>query len=278
MLGKLLKHEWRETWKIPALVNGLQVLLAVVLCLVLACTEFEAAPGGVNLGAFLIFMLGMLGMACISFLVTVYFAVRFYRNLFTDEGYLMHTLPVSADGLLLSKLLIAAFWTLVTGLVTLIFMVPLLEYGISAMSGAAVMINGEAATWKELLALLEESGMNMGDILLSVLITLPVGALSGILMIYASVCLGQLFLKHRVLGAVAAYIGLYSLMQIAAAIVLLPAMSSLVLAEMNGEMYLTAWNSLMKSSVLLSSLLALVFGVLGYLASRYVIGKCLNLE
>ena len=40
----------------------------------------------------------------------VYLAIRFQKNLFSDEGYLTHTLPVSPTKLIWSKMLVAWAW------------------------------------------------------------------------------------------------------------------------------------------------------------------------
>ena len=63
-------------------------------------------------------------------ILTIYFAIRFYKNLYTDEGYLMHTLPVKPWMLIVSKLTIGTIWfylidLLLVGAITLITLIAL---------------------------------------------------------------------------------------------------------------------------------------------------------
>lgn len=55
---------------------------------------------------------------CIITLVLI--LVRYYKNFFTDEGYLTFTLPVSRAKLVNSKIIMAFFWAAVTVLVCLV--------------------------------------------------------------------------------------------------------------------------------------------------------------
>ena len=42
----------------------------------------------------------------------IFLGIRFYRSMYTDEGYLSHTLPVTANQLFLSKVLVSGVWYL----------------------------------------------------------------------------------------------------------------------------------------------------------------------
>ena len=42
----------------------------------------------------------------------IFLGIRFYRSMYTDEGYLSHTLPVTANQLFLSKILVSGVWYL----------------------------------------------------------------------------------------------------------------------------------------------------------------------
>ena len=55
----------------------------------------------------LMVMLYIFGIIAIGIITIVVLVMRFYKNLFTSEGYLMHTLPVKASQHLNSKLIVA---------------------------------------------------------------------------------------------------------------------------------------------------------------------------
>ncbi len=103
MLKKLLKHEWKETWRIPALACALMIILTLVSVICFTRMSPPANADELNAGAFVLMMFYVLTISCVSVVVSIYIAVRFYKNLYTDEGYLMHTLPVTPRQLLVSS-------------------------------------------------------------------------------------------------------------------------------------------------------------------------------
>ena len=109
MLGKLIKHEFRATGRIllpvylvmlltAALVRGFQVLTEQT------AGEFMRALAVLSV---LLFSAAVFGGSILAFVLMIY---RFYKNLMTDEGYLMFTLPVSRSQLIWSKLIVSMAW------------------------------------------------------------------------------------------------------------------------------------------------------------------------
>ena len=114
MLGKLMKHEWLSTWKVP---TALCIYLGILT--ILGCTSFVSPLWQSDnmvvqvIAGFSIFIyiLSLIGI-CIA--IFAYFVVRFYRNMYTDEGYLMHTLPVKSWEHILTKGLTFFIWSLIS--------------------------------------------------------------------------------------------------------------------------------------------------------------------
>ncbi len=68
----------------------------------------ETPKDGTLLGlSFLLFFLIIMGVSFGTFIVIT---VRFYKNLFSDEGYLTRTLPVTSGQHLLSKTIAGSIW------------------------------------------------------------------------------------------------------------------------------------------------------------------------
>ena len=65
-------------------------------------------------------------LIAVSLGITIYLAVHFYKTMYTDEGYLTHTLPVGGRELLWSKLIPMAAWSLLTMLVVVLAAVVLI--------------------------------------------------------------------------------------------------------------------------------------------------------
>ena len=125
MLTKLISHEWKDTFKVPALLLTITVLLSAASLVYFSVADQAAADIDLNVRNFVLYIAYILILSGLSMILTIYFAIRFYKNLYTDEGYLMHTLPVKPWMLIVSKLTIGTIWfylidLLLVGAITLI--------------------------------------------------------------------------------------------------------------------------------------------------------------
>lgn len=207
MLGKLLKQEFRATGRIMLPVFGALVLLSV-----LANLSIRLLDSGVSNNAFLrfisVFLIVVFGLCVFgAMLLTLWLMItRFYRNLLKDEGYLMHTLPVSVHGLVWSKLIVSLVWFIATGLViSLIF-------GLSALlqSGTSLAeIRLYLPSWAQLKALLGTQGIRVGDIWL-ICLELAALALLGFftacLHFYAAMAMGHMFNRDKILLSIVFFV------------------------------------------------------------------------
>ena len=106
MFKKVLKYDMRSIyniwWIIAATVLGVSVFGAFALRFTIANIN---DPDGSLLAVFSMFaailsIVAVISSIAVTSLLTHY---RFYKNFYTDEGYLTFTLPVSRKVLLLSK-------------------------------------------------------------------------------------------------------------------------------------------------------------------------------
>lgn len=117
MLGKLIKHEWRAFWKIPAFVSLFLAIFTIFGVIVLNAKIWETENPVIQSLAAFVLLFYSIALIVISFVTVLYTALRFYKNIYSDEGYLMHTLPVTQKSLIFSKLIVSYAWTIITGLV-----------------------------------------------------------------------------------------------------------------------------------------------------------------
>jgi hypothetical protein len=156
----------------------------------------------------------IISIALVSMLIAAAFVItliltiqRFYKNLLTDEGYLMFTLPVSTGRLIWSKLIVAAVWSIVCA--------------VSVFAAVAIMAMN-AGDFQSFMYALTHLGIRTFSealLLAEFFLIVLTGLLCGILCIYACMALSLLFNKHRVAIAFAIYIGMTTALQILAAIV-----------------------------------------------------------
>ena len=217
MLGKLISHEWKDTWKLMTILNGAVIVLSVLGMFFAATgnlTDIFNREDVTSVWVFVMYisfiMVYILGIIALSVGTTLYFYVRFYRNLYTDQGYLMHTLPVTEHELILSKAIVAFIWKAVSVLVV--------GLGIGAIvltfAGTAEDIFREILPYGH--EMFDEYvdqvyGGNAGLFLLYVIVMFITGIGSIIYSIflgYVAISLGQQAKKNKVLASVGIFFGI----------------------------------------------------------------------
>lgn len=105
MLNKLLKHEFIATGRIMGAVYSV-VLLIMAYVLGSYYINRDTASTGQILGITVLLMIS----ACSFFLTAIVMIVNFQKSLYGDRGYLSFTLPVKGSTLLISKILSSTVW------------------------------------------------------------------------------------------------------------------------------------------------------------------------
>jgi len=109
MFSKLVKHEFRATARIIPFVYLVTIFLALI----------HVVTAKLNLGAVSKISLVLMVLMCFAQVAIAFVLViwRYYKNLYSPEGYLTHTLPVHPSQHLWSKLLVGFIWTALSYLV-----------------------------------------------------------------------------------------------------------------------------------------------------------------
>ena len=106
MLRKLLKYDFKSVfkyWWITA-ISSFAVSIMGGLCIIILNSEKKmptVLPVIAGIGVFVAIM----GICAFWISAIIFIYTRFYKNFFTDEGYLTFTLPVKRSALLNSKLI-----------------------------------------------------------------------------------------------------------------------------------------------------------------------------
>ena len=122
--GVLMKYAIKDSWKGIVIGNGAFVVGAILLSLlvrVLSVT-FMTSTFGAFLITSLFFAVGMIFIVGVC-LVIANLIKTLYQKLFTNEGYLTFTLPVTTDELIFSRILTNLIWATTTTLATVIAVV-----------------------------------------------------------------------------------------------------------------------------------------------------------
>ena len=159
MLGKLIAYEFRALWK-PALIVLLIMAVAGVAG-TLSCNALDIVSdyyGGLKVGASdvagdvaiaLVLFTFFAGFVVWAGVIALFIVVvnRFYRTMFTDQGYLTLTLPISTAALVLAKYLVGFILMLVgvalaIGVYSMMLGSMMGEYGPSATTVILAMLGG----------------------------------------------------------------------------------------------------------------------------------------
>ncbi|MBR6512827.1 MAG: hypothetical protein IKT24_05120 [Clostridia bacterium] len=125
MLAKLTKHEFLTIGRtaLPAYIGILAISLVGRFLTWLTSRQYliDNVPITfiriIKVLSSLISVVYVIAFTAFVVLTLVYLIYRFYRNYFTDEGYLMHTLPVKPISLIFSKLFNSWIWILFSAVI-----------------------------------------------------------------------------------------------------------------------------------------------------------------
>lgn len=275
MLKKLLKHEWAETWKIPTLALTGILLLSFVSALYFYLSPALAPDVEMNLGNMILYILYTFFNAVISLLITIYLGIRFFKNLYTDQGYLMHTLPVEPRMLIASKVCIGTFWIYAAGLVCTFAIAP-----VTALALPKIAYIGPDELALLLSAFSGIFGKSVSALLFFFVPYTLVSSVFSVLLLYASISLGQLFGKHKALSSIICYLGLNALISSLSAVFMVPGMTGIVITHVNdAEDFLSlTMPSIMHTAYFISFAVSAAFSVVFFWLCSYLIQKNLNLD
>lgn len=276
MLKKLIKHEWKDTWSVGTTCSIIVLVLSVIGMFVLNedIWKESAGRGGTAedftaITMMLYFMMFVWGLVAAAFVVRYYFFWRYYKNLFTDHGYLMNTLPVKSTELINAKLIVAVIW----------------QYIISIIIGLAIfilimgMIGGISPyTWNEFWRDFQEvwREIEWGELgklvpfLICMFLCMLLAPIGSVLLMYTAVGIGQMAKKYKFLISVFILIGLLIAKQAIISYASLP--FSLAMNKWDITMTMVNIGSFIAVLVLAGAIIGL------YFLNKYFLEKKLNLE
>lgn len=271
MLGKLIKHEFKTTSKmilpLYLIIVVLTVFARITMQNMLANDNSFGDSVGMEIFSVLSIMAYILGLFAICVATFIYIIMRFYKNLFSNEGYLMHTLPVNSWQLLSSKVIVSFVWQLLEVLLIgfSIFCILACQESFDAVSNFLNAYGGFDAF------IYYATGMSVGGFWCYVIFFGILSILSGILMPYVSICIGQLWQKHKLAGAFLAYFVIMFVMQIISGIY-----TSFVTTDASSME--TASFVFSFSLYNFSAILSLISVVVFFFLSGYIMKKKINLD
>jgi len=271
MLKKLIRHEWASGWKIPTVLIGVLLVLSVFAGLTFVAPVWDSEMTGLSILLVIVWMLYYFAIIGVSVGVMLYLAIRFYKSMYTDEGYLTHTLPVTSHQLLWSKMIYIAAWNIIA---TIAIFLSVFIFGFMAAlflqpDGMGVMESFTMA-WEEIVA--EFGAENIGAFAGNMVFVGIAGVCSSTMLLVGSITIGQLVGKHKVLGAVGAYFAVNTIMQIISYICMFPIMFKTIENEPDNVF------AVLTPMYTILSVVCIIVSIALYFISELIIRKKLNLD
>lgn len=285
MLGKLMKYEWRGL-RLPLLIMlgilGGTTLLTCILIFTIN-PRFDSVASGLSVMSLVLSMLlyyfGIIGCSVGTMLII---AIRFYKTTYTDQGYLTHTLPVETKTLLAAKTItsVLCYLLMLLGIFATILIIIGAIYthvcNLSAYEG--VYLDQQIGEFFSELtdSFKEEYGISFGAFVTFYSVFMVIACISAIMTVLGCVSLGQLYAKHRIIGAIIAYFAVISVQQFVSYLAMLPTYSRMLRAEAMAETIPIF--EVISPTMIISLLWAVAVSVIMHIVNLHMMTKRLNLE
>lgn len=206
MLKKLLKYDFLsafKVWWIAAVTSfGLSFLGGYAVTLIRSPRDL---PDVVDVSAGLMLFISIFSLFAFVTLSEIIILVRYYKNFFTDEGYLTFTLPVKTGNLINSKLIMGVVVTVTTLIV--------LAFNICTILGIGFfdkIFNKEffKYVFEIIDAAISEFGVYLFVYILEAIVIFILASAFSLLLMFCCITLASLITKKgRVATAIAIYYG-----------------------------------------------------------------------
>lgn len=258
MLGKLLKYEFKATSRIFIPLLLLLVILTPITKIMISLDIFKGFAEIIPTLTIMSYTVLIIALCVTAFIFMIY---RFYKNLLTEEGYLMFTLPVSVHSIVLSKAIVAFFWTLAS-------------YAASGLSFLVLIYSAELKDkffyYYDMIskAAYAEMKFELTPFIVWTCVLMLISQVYIIFYAYCSIAIGQLS-RHKILGAIAAAIVINITLQVVMNAVLIP--FTISIDETNIVSSLT-------NLYLVSAAMSIAITAVFYFITTTVLQKKLNLN
>lgn len=276
MLRKLYKYDLKSVSLLLVILHAVLLVYTVIGRIGIFIAERAQAfvsPEDSRLwgiaGAFYIvgFILFILAIVIAT---VVYLAVRIQKNLFSDEGYLTHTLPVKPTQILWSKVFVIWTWSVIDFICVMISVFTLITYkdtlpeilkGASTFFGTLFGSFGFTNWLEEVITLLAGLSQYFG--------------FYPLLLLFA-MCLGNLFKSHKIMGTLLSFFGLNIVLSFLSTMItfIIPGLSPFMQANLTQDNLSVYSGRLMIFTLVWNILFSAIF----FVGSRYILTKKLNLD
>lgn len=214
MLKKYLKQEIRTQGKTMLMIYSVLALATILMLIFFLIQKTAVNPffEGIYYIACGVYALTVTVSAVVSF---IYLCYHFYQTMYSQQGYLTHTLPLKTTDILHVKILVSCGFLLLTAALCLLSFA-----GLGALQDGLSIGELLEAFMQALSELGKEMGVSAAVVLLLIIGMAVAGCVSSLLLFFAGSSVGQLFHRSKGVCGIAAGIGIYYLSEIVSAVVI----------------------------------------------------------
>lgn len=207
-------------------------------------------------------------ISSIAIFTYIYSGYHFHKNVFTDQGYLTNTLPVTPSQLLLSKELAALLWLLID--------VVVISISIFILVGSTELFSNFSIFWSTLIRYASQTPLFTTLIIIALVLSpfLAIGIL------FFSITLGNLASSHKVLASIGAYVGIYVVQQIFGLIQLVVwgYFGSTTIMRVNIYSNNYSFETFLNPILITGLIFNIILIAVCWMGSKYIMTKRLNLQ
>lgn len=264
MLGKLIKYEFKATYRLFLPLYLGTILFAILAKLFTSINSLATLAGGLLMGLTVaIYVIVILMTIVLAFVLIIQ---RFYKNLIKDEGYLAHTLPVNIDTHIWGKLIPATVWSIASCIV-IVVSILIATASKEVLDGLAYSLQQFTESYNTYVQ------MPLWLLIVELCIFCILTIICSIVNLYSAMAIGQVFSNHKVLMSIVAFFAMSFIVNIITSLAILPFTSWL-----NDLNYISVNTSTITIIMGLLALQTVVFGAIYYIITRYIFSRRLNLE
>jgi len=260
MLKKLMKYEFMATGRVFLPMFVALIVLSVVNKLLSYLSTSTPQVIGTVVSVIL-----MVGIFILTLILTLQ---RFRSNMLSSEGYLMMTLPVNTDRLILSKMFVSTVWIITSAIVVTV--------SIMIMAMVSFSIRDFTNGIRRIYEYLAITPAQFTVYLFEGIVIIVISLFSAILLLYACMSLSMLVNKRRGLFTFGAFIVITTAMQIIGTFLMFAANKTNIARYFD----FTRLDSFGLSQVviLVCLIIEVVVCLIFYFVTRYMLKNKLNLQ
>ncbi|MBR4282226.1 MAG: hypothetical protein IKT35_00765, partial [Clostridia bacterium] len=270
MVGKLFKHEIKYYLRSLMFVEIILIAIALMTRFVQLFENDSVVYSIVNTSSIIMLVITMLVAV---FLTTVMGVVRFYKNLFSHEGYLSFTLPVTTTQQLFVKITTYMMFMAIT--VVSLFV----AFSVATMGDVFLEVS------KAGIYILKYFGKEVGTLnvtlyIIEAIVYLTFATVYQMLLFYACMSIGQLTGKNRILLSVGAYFAAYVVTQIVETlfIVIYSILANTDIMEWIKDFISNNMELSVHIGICFGIVVSIVLSAVAFIVSNRIISHKLNLE